>query len=344
MPAGYTFLVLHDFPEPGTESAWRQFLGRVEVPSHYCAPEFFKEPFWSDKSPFAVLAFQQSNVVGVVTGVHENDEIQCGQRSRPQILIDTATDQEAAEEALVQGLLCEADSSELVSVYSWSLLDSFPRHGFSFRQLEGTVMLDLTKGPEALFRRFTADKRRNIRFAIKHGVEVYQAATREDTLAFFEVYLAWRATSRKKIKGPELPLAALETALALSGNRLALLARHSGRVIATNIFRFFPAGLFESAANASRPEFLHLKPNELLQWRGIEWACSHGLRRHALGGVHPFLRGFGHTITPIYRYRLDRTLLRRHDLREAISDWGRAWLKKMPEPVKHSIRWLLRKS
>jgi lipid II:glycine glycyltransferase (peptidoglycan interpeptide bridge formation enzyme) len=53
---------------------------------------------------------------------------------------------------------------------------------------EGAVMLDLTRGPDALFREFSADKGRNIRFSIKNGVDVQQATTREDLLDFCDVY------------------------------------------------------------------------------------------------------------------------------------------------------------
>jgi hypothetical protein len=344
MLANCTFLVLHDFPESELESAWREFLGRVELPSHYCAPEFFKEPFWSGKAPFAVLALDQGKVVGVATGIREDHGVQCGLTSRPQICIDTMTDREAVELALAEGLLAEANSSELVSVYSWTLLDSFRSHGFRFREMQGVVMLDLARGPDDLFREFSADKRRNIRFSIKQGVEVHQAKTPQDLLAFYDVYLAWRGTPRKVIKGGEVPLDTFERAFELTANRLVLLARYSGKVIATNSFRFYPGGLFESAANQSCPEFIHLKPNELLQWRGIEWACRHNLQRHSLGGMHPFLKGFGRTLAPIYRYRLDRTWLRRHDLGEAVSDCGREWLKKMPKPVEKKVRQVLGKS
>lgn len=183
-------------------------------------------------------------------------------------------------------------------------------------------MFDLAKGPDTLFREFIADERRNIRYSIKHRVDIRQAATREDLLEFYDLYLAWRRTPRKAIEGAQISLAVFERAFALTGNRLLLLARHSTKVIASKSFRFYPGGLFESAANYSCPEFIHLKPNELLQWRGIEWACRHNMQRHSLGGVHSLLRGFGNTIAPVYRYRLDRTRLRHYDLREVVTELG----------------------
>jgi hypothetical protein len=337
------YLVLRDLPEPHIEVVWRNFLKNGEMPSHYCAPEFFREPFWDDKLPFAVLALDQGKVVGVATALRDDREFTCGLPCRPQMCLPKGPDREQAESALVQGILSEAGSSELVSIYSWTGLESPVGLGFRCAETEGAVMLDLTKGPDALFREFSADKRRNIRFSIKNGVEVAQATTREDLLEFYDVYLAWRGTDRKEIDGSQIPLSTFERAFALTENRLVLMARHSGKVIATNTFRFYPGGLFESSANYSRPDSMHLKPNELLQWRGIEWACRNNMQRHSLGGTHTFLRGFGKTIAPIYRYRLDRTFLRQHDLRDTVSDLGNEWRKRIPSPFKQQVRRVLAK-
>jgi hypothetical protein len=86
---------------------------------------------------------------------------------------------------LAIGILHEAESSKLVTVYSWTPLDSLLEQGFRFRETEGVVMLDLSKGPEALFG--GSDKRRNIRFSIKNGVGVQPATSREDLLEFYEL-------------------------------------------------------------------------------------------------------------------------------------------------------------
>jgi hypothetical protein len=81
-----------------------------------------------------------------------------------------------------------------------------------------------------------------------------------------------------------------------------------------------------------------LKPNDLLQWKGIEWASTQGLRRHSLGGAHPFLTRFGGTVIPVIRYRIDRTLLRKHDLREAVLRIARTKLSQMPPSVQEKVR------
>jgi len=334
------FEILHEFPSPKLEEAWRDCLSRVDFPAHYNAPEYFHVPFWAGRRPFAILALENGAVTGVLTGLHLPGEVTCGLVSRPQICVDGTKDANAVVDALLRGLLAEAGSTKLLSVYTWPSLEppAFAQHRFRRRQLQGNVVLDLTLGPEALFRQFFHDRQRNIRYAEKHGVTVREATTREDIAAAYDVYRGWHKTSRKTVRDENHSFDIFEKASRLTKNRRLFLAEYSGKVIAINTFRFYPGGMFESASNQSLDEFLRLKPNDLLQWRGIQWACAHGLRRHSLGASHEFLRRFGGTIVPIIRYRLDRTWMRTYDLREALRDWGRSTLQKMPASIQARVR------
>jgi lipid II:glycine glycyltransferase (peptidoglycan interpeptide bridge formation enzyme) len=204
-------------------------------------------------------------------------------------------------------------------------------------------VLDLTLGAEALFKQFTKDRRRNIRFAEKNGVVVTEAATAQDVADAYVVYSAWRSTVRKTVVGDKLDFEAYEKSQRLKENRRLFIARVEGKAVAINGFRFYPGGLFESSSNASLDEFIHFKPNDLLQWKGIEWACSNGLRRHSLGGSHQFLARFGGTVIPILRYRLDRTWLHRHDLRDKAMGVGREIIRKLPPSMERRIRKLSHK-
>ena len=335
-----TFKVLRERPSPDLEKAWREYIARLEYPSHYDAPEYFLEPPLEGKQRFAVLALENDKVTGVVTGLHVGKDVICGLPARPQISVDPTADAATTLETLAQGLLAESSSAELVSVYTWDYLKlpPFSEHGFKSEELQGNVVLDLTLGADALFKQFAKDRRRNIRFAEKNGVEISEVTTAQDIADAYAVYSAWRETERKTVHTRKMSFEFYEKVANLRDNRLRLLARVSGKAIAVNTFRFLSGGLFESSTNSSLDEFIHLKPNDLLQWRGIEWACSHGLRRHSLGGSHQFLLRFGGTVIPILRYRLDRTFLRRHDLRDKVQGVGRRIVRKLPPAVEKSIR------
>jgi hypothetical protein len=337
--------IVHEFPALKTETAWRDLLSRLEAPSHYDSPEFFLEPFWGGKRPFAILAVDGDRMTGVLTGIHERERVISGLPSRPQIAVDPAADVNAVLAALLQGLSKEAKRAKLLTVFSWPSLEltPFTAQGFRRRKTKGNVVLDLTHGADAIFQQFPKDRRRNIRFAEKNAVTVRIAANHEDFLLAYDVYSAWMKAEHRGPKREHRTFQSFEAGQLLTRNRRLFMAELEGRVIAINTFRFHAGGLFESAANFSLNEFLHLKPNDLLQWRGIEWACSQGLRRHSLGGAHPFLLRFGGTVIPIISYRLDRSLLHQYDLRDMVEETARKTLRKMPAPMQAKIRRVLAK-
>jgi hypothetical protein len=338
-----SFSIIHEFPSSAVEAAWRDCLRRVHLPAHYNAPEYFHSPLWKGKRPFAILAMQGSRVVGILTGLHEGKNLNCGLQSRPQICIDGTVERAQVERALATGFLQEADNESLLNVYSWTLLDSFRSLGFRHRQLEGDIILDLTLGPDALFKQSHMTRRRNIRFAMRNGVEASPTEAPDDFREYYDVYLRWYSTQRKKIKGKPLPWETFLESRALTGNSCLFVARYKGRIVAGDIVRFFPGGLAEASANSSLDEFLHLKPNDLLLWTLIEWCCKQGLRHLSMGGGHSFLKHCGGVLVPVHRYRMDRTWLRRHDLEEAARNWGRKKLSHIPQPVERTIRRLLRR-
>jgi hypothetical protein len=339
------FEIVREFPAPALELAWRECLDRVDAPAHYNAPEYFHEPNQAaGVRRFAVLATQESRVVGVLTGEHDGDHAVCGQISRPQICLDETADRMVAVDALAQGLLTESRSAKLLTVYSWSPLEGFMRCGFRERKLQGVIVLDLSQGPEVLFKQLDKKRRNCIRYAMRQPLEIFEAMTERDVEDFYSVYSSWFGTARKKIEGQKFPLDFFQERFRHKENIRIFLARSRGKTVAGITLRFFPGGLVEYSNNSSLDDSLHLRPNDLLLWRAIEWACGAGFARFSLGGAHRFLREFGGKLTPIYRYRLDRTPLRRHDLRENLADWGRKKLHRMPHPVEKAIRKLTGKT
>lgn len=339
---GTRFALLHEYPKPELEIAWRKLLTRVDLPSHYTSPEFFNEPYFDGKRPFAVLALEGELATAVLVGVHEGKTVTCGLPTRPQIQVDPTRNNTATIDALIRGLEEESRGSNLVSVYTWesATLQEEDIFGYRLKTLDGVPVLDLRQGPEALLRQCDKKRRNSIRYAIKNGVEVVTASTPEDYAAFYELYQDWCVAKRMPCYSYETEqLAFRET----RNNRRLFLAKYAGVVIAGSVFRFFPGGLIEYSRNSSRPGYLNLKPNDILVWRAIEWACKQGFVRLSMGGAHRFLREFGGSSVPIFRYRLDRTLLSRHDRKEALIDASRAYLKRLPPPWETRIRRILGK-
>ena len=328
-----SWTVLHGYPDADVEASWREFLGNADFAAHYVSPEYFREPFVRDKEPFVVLAWQGDRIIAAVSGTHEEQHLVCGLMSRPQMCFDQTANVDAACDALLGGLLDEGKSAKLITLYSWAPLDSFSKRGFQCQEEEGVVMLDLTKGPDELFKGFANTRRTDIRNAIKRGIEVVIAGTREEFKAYYDIYVDW--CNRKGIESSSFET--LAEALSLENRRL-FLARYEGKVIAGTIIRLYPGEMIEYAANSSYVEYLKLRPNDLLQWRVVEWACREGYKKYSLGGAHLFSRRMGGTIVPIYRYRFDRTWLRRYELKEALGKSGRKMFNALPDSVQTQVR------
>jgi hypothetical protein len=312
-PRSGSFRVLRSPPAGLIEAGWRACLADSDFPTHYTAPEFFLEPALRQSKPFAILSLIDDEVTGVLTGTRNGVRVQSGLSVRPQIAFARRADRSRAMANLVAGLVEVADTAKLVDLFVWSEMDRLVEPRLRKKRHEGVVMLDLAHGPDALFRKFSENKRTNIKKSIKHGVIVEPANGQDEISAYYAICVEW---SRRKA----LPLAREEEfqrAFALTNNRLLLLARHQAKIIAGVVIRFFPQGVMEYAANSSLESALHLRPNDLLHWRAIEWGCGAGLTKYSLGGSHLFLRKFGGEIVPITRHRLDLSFFRRF----AIADW-----------------------
>ena len=332
------FSVLHDFPPSEWEKRWRTFLGRADSPSAYNTPEFFLEPFWEGKRPFAILASKRREVTGVLTGIHLRDRVISGIPFRPQLCF-LADDVAATTGALLEGLLTETGSTKLIELYSWQSapLPIFEQNRFRKKQLEGDVVIDLSLGAEALFKQFHDSRKNNIRTAMRKGIEISEVKSEKDLSEFWEVFCGWRESKRKQIQA-DVAFAEIKRTHELSANHRRFLARYQGRPVAASSFRFCPKGLFEYAGNCSLDEFTRFCPNDLLLWKAMEWACDQGFSKCSMGAAHPFLRKFGGMVEPICRYRWDRTFLQRHELKENLRSFPRAVLQALPAPLQQLAR------
>lgn len=308
-----SFRVLHGPPAGPIEAEWRACLDNSDFATHYVAPEFFLEPTLRKRGSFAVLSLAGSEVTGVLTGINYGDRVRSGLSVRPQIAFPRDADRVHAMANLAAGLLVEAKAAKLVDVFLWSDMDALVEPRFRRRRYEGVVMLDLSRGPDELFRKFSENKRTNIRKAIKYGVSVEPASTRDEIAAYYAICVDWSRRKGLTIMSED----EFQQTFALTANRLLLLARHQGEIIAGIVIRYLSRGMMEYAANSSLESALRLRPNDLLHWRAIEWGWRKGISKYSLGGTHLFLRKFGGEIVPTTRHRLDLSLFRRF----AISDW-----------------------
>jgi len=330
--------VIERYPEPPLEQSWLRCLSECDYPSHYAGPAYFREPFFSDRRPFAVLAIDADRVMGALTGVREGRTLTAGLNVRPQGCCRLGADRVKVGAALAGGLReAGGRDMDLLQVFTWSPIEGLEDSGFASKEFpgeQGIVVLDLTQGPDRLFRGFSENRRTNIRKAQKLGVTVDQASSEEEFKEYYGIYVDWG--NRKRV--PCNSWAQVLAALLLRDHRRLFVARFEGRMLGGVIVRFQSGGFIEYAANCSIQEEQKFKPNDLLHWRIIEWACREGFRQYSLGGAHLFLRKFGGDLHTTYRYRRDLTWLRRHDVGDRLRALLREGLRRLPPSIQERLR------
>jgi hypothetical protein len=337
------YVILTSFPDASTLAAWSDCLDDSEFAGWYTAPDYFRIQYFQQRRPFAVLAVSDGVVHGITTGLLGNLEIDCGNSGSPQVCIRRGSHNEEVGKALAAGLRRHCiKSTKFISAFTWNETPGFQSVGFRVKKFEtplGTILLDLSKGADLLFRDCPEDRRYNIRRAIKAGVEVTEMDIRRDFDDYYALYKHWCETKRLTPHPYELQRAVFET----KGNRLLLVARHHGRMVGAETLRFRRPGIIECTANVSRREETKLKQNDLLVWRAIEWSAQQkDLRYFSTGAAHTFLQRFGGHRHATYRYSLDLTPFRVRDLAETGRHVAVRVYQALPQRARQRVKKLLR--
>jgi hypothetical protein len=330
------FEILTTEPAGSTAEAWGDFLARADYACHYASPDFFRDPVFRDRQPLAIVIWDQSRLVAAANGTADRRTVECGLQSRPQLSVDPSANRAAIARTLAAAFDHVQGNPRSVSVTAWSPLPELSLAGFREHVHAGEggiVLLDLRRGPDALFREFSESRRTNIRKAMRRGVEVAEASTEQDLAEYYPIYAEWSRLKRQAY----VPYPRFREVMEARSNRRLFLARHEGVIIAGVTVRFCPGGVIEYASNASLKADQSLRPNDLLHWRVIEWASAQGFPTYSLGGAHLFLRRFGGRIVNTYAYRLDKTLGKRLEWRDRLVSAARASWKRLPDGVKKGV-------
>jgi len=332
--------VLTQNPDAQLTQKWNEFLENASFPTHYTTPDFFVDPFVRGGEKFAVLAFDENEKISaVLTGIENGKTIISGLPVRPQTAFRKDADRFRAATALTAGLKQKGGAkSELIDFYTWEQVKEFEELGFQANQCgedESIILLDLSKSAEQLFKEFSQTRRSELRKVMKQNqLEIKDLETDEELRQLYEIHTDWNS---RKGNQPDT-FEQLKFAAAQIDYRKILIAKYEEKVIAGSFYRFCKGGMVEYAGNNSLTEFQKLRPNDLIGWRSIEWACREKFTHYSMGGSHLFLRRFGGELVSPYRYKLDRSFLRIHNLRENILNIGIKTYRSLPVSVKTKIK------
>jgi FemAB-related protein (PEP-CTERM system-associated) len=166
-----------------------------------------------------------------------------------------------------------------------------------------TVVLDLPRDHETLFKSFSAKLRSQVRRPQKEGVTVRFGPDQVEP--FFQVF----SRHMRDLGTPTLPRRLFEQIAArFAGDSWFACAWHSGRPVAAGAgFRWGTE--FEMTWASSLTEFNRIAPNMLLYWEFMQRAVAEGVtlfnfgRCTPDGGTHRFKRQWGSRDEPLWWYQ-----------------------------------------
>lgn len=337
-------LVLTSMPEAPLAAKWNAFLATTRFATHYVTPNYFVDPYVRG-GRFAVLVLDDSDeIAGVATGVMDEESIVSGLFSRPQVVFRSGGGRSNSIAAVLDGI-AEINEGEprLIDLYSWDEFESGAHDGFDVHTSgpdTSIVMLDLSVGPDAIFRDFSQTRRNEIRKAERQRlVEIKEPDTFIEQEALYRIHCEWNARKGNNADTFEQ----MKTAISQRQNRRVFIAKVDAKTVAGSFYRFCPGGVVEYAANFSLPEYQRLRPNDLIGWHAIKWACKEGLSHFSMGGSHLFLRRFGGEVMRTYRYTRDERPLGLRRLRSSVRELGIETYRRLPENVRAGMRRVLAK-
>ncbi|MCC6170069.1 MAG: GNAT family N-acetyltransferase [Caldilineaceae bacterium] len=159
--------------------------------------------------------------------------------------------------------------------------------------------LDLTPGPDSLWRQLAPECRRAVQKAQRAGLTVRRATDPALLREFFEMHLGLRKQKYRLLAQPYRFFEHIWQHFIEPGHGTLMTIHHQGQMISGAIF-LRRQGKSVYKFGASKPEFLSLRPNDLLLWTAIQDAQQSGDRYFDFGlsdwdqqGLIAFKRKFG---------------------------------------------------
>lgn len=173
--------------------------------------------------------------------------------------------------------------------------------------------LDLMGDAEKIYSRFRGSTRRNIKKAIKEGVEVKICSSMDSVKAFYQLNCITRKLHGLPVQ-PFLFFEHLHDNVIAQNKGFVALATHQGKVVAAAMYiHFGEKAMYKYGASDRR--YQHLRANNLVMWEAIKWYIQNGYKTFCFGktependGLRQFKNGWNtdERILPYYRYEFSK--------------------------------------
>jgi lipid II:glycine glycyltransferase (peptidoglycan interpeptide bridge formation enzyme) len=166
---------------------------------------------------------------------------------------------------------------------SWQLQDVFHKMGYaSAGKMENGYVVNLEEGVQKLWEGIGHNKRRNIKKAVKEGVEIVQSHSHEDLRTFYSMLQA--SAERKDFS--TYPLSWFEAVWKVYRPELSkvFLAYWKGKSV-SGVYIVIHGKTVYALGAGSRTEGWEVRPNDIMHWKVMEWACENGYSKYDMGTV-----------------------------------------------------------
>ena len=173
--------------------------------------------------------------------------------------------------------------AQVLAPEAWQLYGVFQKLGYVPAGKLNEYAVDLEKGADNLLKNISHNKRRNIKKALKEGVEVVQSRSHEDLLAFYSMLEA----SMKRGGFSGYPLSWFEAVWKIYEPQelsKVFLARWKGKSV-SGVFVVVHGKTVYALAAGSFSEGWKVRPNDIMHWKVMEWACQNGYSEYHMGLV-----------------------------------------------------------
>lgn len=180
------------------------------------------------------------------------------------------------EKCAVKGRVSEA------FVYRLGRSQVLESMGYAF-SVFNVYRVGLQKSVDGLWRSVAHNKRKNVKKAQGQGVEVVQSGSYDELVSFYEMY----AISGKRVGFVPYSLGYFDSFLKVFGasDRVRVFLAVFGGQHVAGVFVVVHGDTAYALGAGSREEVWRVRPNDILHWKAMEWACSEGLSYYHMGGV-----------------------------------------------------------
>jgi len=198
--------------------------------------------------------------------------------------------------------------------------------------------VDLSRNEDEIFRGLRSSTKRNVKKAVKEGVEVEISSSFDSIKEFYRL----NCVTRKKHGLPPQPynfFMKIYEHIIVESQGFVVSASYKGKIIACAVcFHYGGAALYKYGA--SDIQFQHLRPNNLVMWAAIKWFLKNGYKSLSLGrtraenkGLRQFKNGWSaaETVIKYYKYDLAKQMYVSH-CPEVRSFYNKLF-GKMPVPL-----------